>query len=212
MSKATGGGMRTAAAMLCLGAIGAACIGAVGCGGSSGGATASTPGFVGGDAVPAKPAAPIRLTDYRGHRVDLASLKGRPVLVAFLYTHCEDLCPVVAAKVHTAYSLLRPNEARPVFLAVSVDPEHDTPASAAKFNREHRTGGEIDWLLGSRAELERVWKAWNVVPQPEKKDPEVIEHSADIYGVGADGEVHVLYPPEFKPPLLARDVQTLAGA
>jgi protein SCO1/2 len=183
-----------------------------GCGGSSGGTTASAPGFAGGDAVPAKPAAPIRLTDYRGQEVDLAKLKGKPVLVAFLYTHCEDLCPVVAAKVHTAYSLLRPNEPRPVFLAVSVDPEHDTPASARKFDREHRTSGEIDWLLGSRPELKRVWKAWNVSPKHEKDDPEVIEHSADIYGIGADGDVHVLYSPEFKPPLLAHDVQTLAEA
>jgi cytochrome oxidase Cu insertion factor (SCO1/SenC/PrrC family) len=55
------------------------------------------------------------------------------VLVAFLKKHCTDLCPVVVAKVHTAYSLLRPDEKRPAFLAVSVDPEHDTPASAAKF-------------------------------------------------------------------------------
>jgi protein SCO1 len=193
-------------------AIGAACFVVAGCGGSSSGATVSTPSFAGGDAVPAKPAAPIDLTDYQGHRIDLAKLKGQPVLVAFLYTHCEDLCPIVGAKVHTTYSLLPPGEKRPVFLAVSVDPEHDTPASAAKFNREHRTTGEIDWLLGSRPELEKVWKAWHVIPEREKNDPVVIEHSADIYGIGADGDVHVLYSPEFKPQLLARDIKTLAAS
>lgn len=191
-------------------AIGAVCVAVTGCGGSSDGATALTQRFVGGDAVPAKPAAPIRLTDYRGREVDLAKLKGKPVLVAFLYTHCEDLCPVVAAKVHTTYSLLKPGEARPVFLAVSVDPARDTPASARKFNREHRTTGEIDWLLGSKPELQRVWKAWHIVPEREKNDPEAIEHSADIFGIGAGGDVRVLYSPEFKPPLLARDVRTLA--
>lgn len=182
-----------------------------GCGGSSGGAT-RTSHFLGGDAVPAKPAAPIRLTDYRGHEVDLAALKGKPVLVAFLYTHCTDLCPIVASKVHTAFSLLRPHEARPTFLAVSVDPGRDTPASAAKFNREHRTTDEIDWLLGTHAELARVWQAWHIVPEREPNDPEAIEHSADIYGVGADGKVHVFYAPEFKPALLARDVQALASS
>jgi protein SCO1/2 len=184
-----------------------------GCGGS-GGATAETStatgSYAGGDAVNPKAAPPLKLTDYKGHTVDLASLKGEPVLVAFLYTHCQDLCPVVASKVHTADSLLRPGAKPPLLLAVSVDPEHDTPASAAKFNREHRTNGEIDWLLGSRAELERVWKAWKVLPQREKGDPEVIEHSADISGIGADGLIHVLYPPSFKPALLARDIETLA--
>jgi protein SCO1 len=181
-----------------------------GCGSSSSGATASTSSFQGGDAVAAKPAPPIKLTDYRGREIDLAKLKGRPVFVAFLYTHCEDLCPIVAAKVNTAYSLLRPGEPRPVFLAVSVDPAHDTPASARKFNREHRTMHEIDWLLGTRSELEDVWKAWKITPKHEKNDPEVIEHSADIYGIGADGDVRVLYSPEFKSQLLARDVRTLA--
>jgi hypothetical protein len=39
----------------------------------------------------------------------------------------------------------------------------------------------------------------------------VIEHSADIYDTGADGGVHVLYSPEFKPALLAGDVRTLAS-
>lgn len=217
MKGTLGRGMRVASAALVLVAVVGA---ASGCGGSSGEASLSASGssgvsgtgFVGGDAVPPKPAAPIRLTDYRGHEVNLADLKGRPVLVAFLYTHCPDLCPLVGAKIHTTYSLLAPHAARPVFLAVSVDPARDTPASAAKFNREHRTGGEIDWLLGSRSELEKVWKAWHVVPERERKNPEVIEHSADIYGIGANGSVEVLYPPEFKPALLARDVQTLAGS
>jgi protein SCO1 len=192
-------------------ALAVACVAIAGCGGSSGSAASSLPHFTGGDAVPAKAPPPIHLTDYRGHRVDLSSLKGRPVLVAFLYTHCHDLCPIVASKVHTAYSLLGPHTRRPVFLAVSVDPEHDTPASAAAFNRRHLTGGEIDWLLGSRPELERVWKAWGVLPQRSKKDPEVIEHSAEIYGLGADGMIHVLYPPSFKPAGLAHDIPILAS-
>jgi protein SCO1/2 len=189
----------------------AACLALSACGGASATASHSLPRFPGGDAVPAKPAPPLRLTDYHGHTVALASLRGRPVLVAFLYTHCEDLCPIVAAKVHTTDSLLGAQAKRPVFLAVSVDPAHDTPASATKFNREHRTGGEIDWLLGSHAELARVWKAWGVIPEREKNDPEVIEHSADIYGIGPDGDVHVLFPPSFKPAHLAHDVSLLAS-
>jgi protein SCO1 len=200
--RASGAG--AAAALL------AGCLALAGCGGAGGSATASAPRIAGGDAVPAKPAPPLRLTDSRGHRVDLASLKGRTVLVAFLYTHCHDLCPVVAAKIHTTYSLLPPRR-RPVFLAVSVDPAHDTPASAAEFNREHRTGGEIEWLLGSRRELEAAWRAWHVIPEREKRDPEVIEHSADIYGIGPDGKVHVLYSPEFSPPAMARGLVALAA-
>jgi protein SCO1/2 len=178
-----------------------------GCGGSSEGeATAAS--FPGGDAVPSRPAPAIDLTDYRGRSVDLARLKGRPVLVAFLYTHCHDLCPIVAGKVHTAFARM-PVAKRPVFLAVSVDPAHDTPASAIAFNRRHRTGGEIDWLLGSRAELEKVWSAWGVKPERDAKDPEEIEHNAEIFAIDPQGQIRALYPPDFKPAGLAVGVETL---
>ena len=179
-----------------------------GCGGSGEEATAAS--FPGGDAVPARQAPAIDLTDYRGKRIDLAGLKGRPVLVAFLYTHCTDLCPIVAGKVHTAYAKLAPAQ-RPLFLAVSVDPEHDTPASATAFDKRHRTTGEIDWLLGSRTELEGVWKAWGVKPEHDAKDPETIEHSAEIFAVDPQGRIRALYPPDFEPAGLAAGSEVLAG-
>jgi protein SCO1 len=178
-----------------------------GCGSSSGGeATAAS--FPGGDAVPSRPAPAIDLTDYRGRPVDLARLKGKPVLVAFLYTHCHDLCPIVAGKLHTAFAELPPAK-RPLFLAISVDPAHDTPSSAIRFNRQHRTSGEINWLLGSRAELKRVWSAWGVKPERDAKDPEEIEHNAEIFAIDPQGQVRALYPPDFNPTGLAAGVKTL---
>jgi protein SCO1 len=184
-----------------------------GCGGgsSSGSSNAAVtlPAIPGADAVPAKNAPAIDLTDQYGKQVDLAKLKGKPVLVAFLYTHCTDLCPIVAGKVHTAYANLPPAQ-RPTFLAVSVDPAHDTPASAAAFNKRHRTTGEIDWLLGSQAELEKVWKAWGVKPEHNANDPEEIEHNAEIFAIDPQGQIRALYPPNFKPAKLAEGARTLA--
>ena len=184
-----------------------------GCGGggsgSSSNAAVSVPEVPGADAVPATHAPAIDLTDQYGKKVDLAKLKGHAVLVAFLYTHCTDLCPIVAGKVHTAYARL-PKAERPLFLAVSVDPAHDTPASAAAFNKRHRTTGEIDWLLGSQAELEKVWKAWGVKPEHNANDPEEIEHNAEIFAIDPQGQIRALYPPDFKPAKLAVGARTLA--
>ena len=178
-------------------------------GGSSSNVAVTLPQIAGGDAVPAKNAPTIDLTDQYGKKVDLAKLKGHSVLVAFLYTHCTDLCPIVAGKVHTAYANL-PKAQRPLFLAVSVDPAHDTPASAAAFNKRHRTTGEIDWLLGSQAELEKVWKAWGVKPEHNANDPEEIEHNAEIFAIDPQGQIRALYPPSFKPAKLAVGARTLA--
>jgi protein SCO1 len=181
-----------------------------GCGGGdSSNAAVTLPQVAGADAVPAKAAPPIELTDQYGKQVDLAKLKGRPVFVAFLYTHCTDLCPIVAGKLHTAYAHLKKAE-RPLFLAVSVDPAHDTPASAATFNKRHRTVGEIDWLLGSQAELEAVWNAWGVKPEHNANDPEEIEHNAEIFAIDPQGRIRALYPPSFKPEKLAEGTRALA--
>jgi len=185
---------------------------AAGCGGgssSSNGSAVNIPAVPGADAVPAKNAPPIDLTDQYGKKIDLAKLKGQTVLVAFLYTHCTDLCPIVAGKVHTAYAQIPPGR-RPVFLAVSVDPARDTPQSAAYFNKIHRTTGEIDWLLGSAAELEKVWKAWGVKPEHNAADPEEIEHNAEIFAIDPQGQIRALYPPTFKPEKLAAGSKTLA--
>ncbi|HEY2477586.1 MAG TPA: SCO family protein [Solirubrobacterales bacterium] len=186
---------------------------AAGCGGGGGNGSTNPavtlPSIAGGDAVPAKNAPPIELTNQYGKRVDLAKLKGHSVLVAFLYTHCTDLCPIVAGKLHTAYSHVKTSE-RPIFLAVSVDPAHDTPASAAAFNKRHRTTGEIDWLLGSHAELEKVWNAWGVKPEHNANDPEEIEHNAEIFAIDPQGQIRALYPPSFKPAKLAEGTHTLA--
>jgi protein SCO1/2 len=194
-----------AVALLVLGLLVAACGG----GGTSTDAAVSVPAIDGGDAIPAKAAPPIELTDQYGKKVDLAKLKGHTVLVAFLYTHCTDLCPIVAGKVHTAYAGLSKSE-RPIFLAVSVDPAHDTPQSAAAFNKRHRTTGEIDWLLGSHKELTKVWDAWGVRPETDPNDPEEIEHNAEIFAIDKQGQIRALYPPNFKPAKLAIGTRTLA--
>jgi protein SCO1/2 len=192
-------------AILVLGLLVAACGGSS----SSTNTAVTVPAMDGGDAIPAKSAPPIDLTDQYGKKIDLAKLKGHTVLVAFLYTHCHDLCPIVAGKVHTAYAKLSKSE-RPIFLAVSVDPAHDTPQSAAEFNKRHRTTGEIDWLLGSHAELAKVWNAWGVRPETDPNDPEEIEHNAEIFAIDPQGQIRALYPPDFKPAKLAIGTKTLA--
>ena len=184
-------------------------VAACGGGGSSSDTAVTIPAVPGADAVPARPAPAIDLTDQYGKQVDLAKLKGHSVLVAFLYTHCTDLCPIVAGKLHTAYAGLDKSE-RPIFLAVSVDPAHDTPQSAAAFNKRHRTTGEIDWLLGSQAELQKVWTAWGVKPEHNANDPEEIEHNAEIFAIDPQGQIRAYYPPSFKPAKLALGTKVLA--
>ena len=54
----------------------------------------------------------------------MRSLRGEPVVVAFLYSTCEDRCPVQAQQIKGALNELG---TRLPALAVSVDPANDTP-------------------------------------------------------------------------------------
>jgi protein SCO1/2 len=187
-----------------------------GCGGSSSGKTTGsgvhskpTP-FQGAVATPPKPAPALRLTDSTGRELDLASLRGKAVLVTFLYTHCPDVCPLIAGNLHTSLKKLGPRASQVQVVAVSTDPKGDTPKATKRFLAQHRVTGEMRYLLGSKSELAAVWKAWGVIARPDRTDPSKVEHSAPIYGISASGKITTLYPSNFNPAQIVNDVPILA--
>lgn len=114
-----------------------------------------------------QPAPDFRLTDAGGQAVTMSEWKGRPVLLTFLYTECPDVCPVIAQRVRQALESLGKDAGQVVVLAVSVDPEGDTPASAAAFMEKHGlTGPDQRYLIGEMAELAPVWLAYGVGAAP----------------------------------------------
>lgn len=144
----------------------------------------------------------FRLRNQEGEPVSMRALRGRPVIVTFLYTHCEDTCPIQAQTVRGALDDL--GHDLPA-LAVAVDPPNDTPQSARKFLAEQRVTGRLDFVLGSRADLRRVWRGFGVRPQSVTE-----EHNARITLVDARGIQRVGYPgSEATPERLAHDLRLL---
>jgi cytochrome oxidase Cu insertion factor (SCO1/SenC/PrrC family) len=89
-----------------------------------------------------RPAPEFALTDHRGQPVSLASLRGRPVVVTFVYADCHASCPLLIARLKALDARSAPDVA---FIAISLDPQRDTPASLA--------GAAVRWELGSRWHL-----------------------------------------------------------
>jgi protein SCO1/2 len=102
------------------------------------------------------------LHDQDGHSVGLAQQRGRVVLVTFLYTHCPDVCPLVAGNLNAALRALGPRRQHVRVLAISVDPAGDTPASVRRFVQHHQLVSEFRYLTGPRATLRRLWAAYGV--------------------------------------------------
>src|SRR3954462_9727966 len=109
------------------------------------------------------PPARFSLRDQDGRAVTASSLRGRPVIVSFLYTHCRDTCPLIADQVRGALDDLPAGSAS--YVAISVDPGGDTRSSAQAFLLRHALTGRAHFLLGTRAQLRPVWRQFAVQPQ-----------------------------------------------
>src|SRR5437016_4588121 len=136
-----------------------------GCGGSSQvAAVAQTQAtqFAGVELNPPARAPEIALRDQNGHPIRLSSLRGKTVFVTFLYVNCPDVCPLIAAHLDTALRRLGAKRSNGIrILAVSVDPKGDTPAAARRFVKQHDLLPEFHYLLGTRAQLAPIWKAYH---------------------------------------------------
>ncbi len=149
---------------------------------------------------------PIDLTlfDEEGRTVRTASLRGRPVIVTFLYTECQNDCPTLAAQIRIALDRL--GTAVPA-LAISVDPANDSPAARRAFlTRQHLTG-RMHFLSGSADQLQLVWRRFGIQPQASGR-----EHSASVVLLGRDGRQRIGFPiSQLTPEGVVHDVRALAA-
>ncbi|HWW89157.1 MAG TPA: SCO family protein [Solirubrobacteraceae bacterium] len=172
----------------------------------------SAAGFDGTLALPAKQAPPIELRNYQGQPVTLTQYRGKAVLVTFLYTHCPDVCPLIASNLRAALRMLGSRASRAQVIAISVDPRGDTPPAVATFLRTHEMLGRMQYLIGSPSQLSRTWAAWSVGSTREVGQPDRVAHSALVYGITATGTLKTLYPASFEPSEIAHDIpRLLAG-
>ena len=167
------------------------------------GATAAAQGGFEGARMPKGVRAPdFRLKDQDGDTVTMRQLRGRPAVVTFLYTTCEDTCPIQAQTIRGALDQL--GHDLPA-LAIAVDPPRDTPQRAKAFLSEQHALGRIDFVLGSRSELEPLWDGFFIRPQSITE-----EHQARITLVDAKGYQRVGFPgSEATPERLAHDLRIL---
>jgi protein SCO1/2 len=162
-------------------------------------------GWAGFVRPPGATAPDFRLRDQDGRLTTMDEFRGRPVVVTFVYSHCEDTCPALVDQVRGA---LDDVHADVPLLAVSVDPANDTPASARRFLNQRRMTGRARFLLGDEQQLAPVWKGYGVQPQAGDLD-----HTASVVLVDGSGRQRVGFPFEqLTPEALAHDIRRLTGA
>ena len=166
--------------------------------------------YAGGELSPPKATPDFTLTDQSGEQVRMAAQRGKLVLLTFLYTHCPDVCPLITQNLNQALQSLGPERDDVRVLAVSVDPEGDTPRSVDGFAKTHHLLPQFHYLVGSRGELTRVWKAYGVAAVAS--DPELVDHTAYTMLVDRSGEGRVIYDSQVKAKDVVHDVRLLLAA
>jgi len=179
------------------------------------------PALAGAVVTPTIPAPDFRLKDQHGATVSMAGLRGKVVALTFLYTHCPDACPLIADMMHKAYRELGTLSQRVALVAVSVDPQGDTPEAVRGFLANHRVDSELAYLTGSFAELKAVWSGYYIgteardfAPKTAAKGlqaPQQVGHSALVYVIDPRGEIRAILPSNFDPNDLVIDVRILAS-
>jgi protein SCO1 len=117
------------------------------------------------------------LMDQRGQAVALSDLRGKAVALTFLYTRCPDACPLVAELMRSAHEKLGNDAIRTAFVAVSVDPDGDTPEAVQAFLEVHRVAGVLTYLHGTFAQLRPVWEHYEVGTGAQEAAPPAVAPS-----------------------------------
>ena len=188
-----------------------------GCGGGDSGtkvvtvdaSAAAVPPGAGRPVTNPQPAADFALRDQRGDLIRLSALRGKTVVIAFLYTQCPDVCPLIAESLNQALRDLGPARKDVRVLGISVDPEGDTPSAVRSFAAIHRLLPQFHYLTGTRAELEQVWKDY-FVAVADRDDP-IVDHSAYELLVDAEGIGRIRYDSEVRPEAVVSDIKALAA-
>lgn len=161
------------------------------------------------------------LTDHMGREVKLSALQGKPVVLTFIYTNCPDVCPIITAKLNQTLQLLGDEASKVEIVAITVDPERDTPARAREYSDQQGISDKWHFLIADAASLQLVWDAYGVYQAREKAlseqqgtphpdDGYTVAHSAPVYVIDKAGNKRLAFGGfELTPEDLVHDLRLL---
>ncbi|WP_413468614.1 SCO family protein [Mesorhizobium muleiense] len=95
-----------------------------------------------------KPAPDFMLRTADGRVVRTADLRGKVVVLHFIYTSCPDVCPLHAEKITEIQTMVNatPMKDRVTFVTITTDPTRDTPDVLRNYGPAHGLD-PVNWLF-----------------------------------------------------------------
>jgi protein SCO1/2 len=163
--------------------------------------------------APANCLTDIKLVDQSGNNVSLASLKGKPMLVDFIYTTCPGPCLMETAKfANVALRLGDKLGSKVTLVSITVDPEHDGPKQLLQYSQQQGADAK-GWyfLTGSPADIDRALAGFKIIR--EKEPDGSVGHVVSMVLVNGDGaKVHEYSGEVVKAQTLTTDLLNLSNS
>jgi protein SCO1 len=110
----------------------------------------------------------FRTQDNRSVRFYDDLVKGKNVLINFMYTECSETCPRTTANLVKVQKQFGERMGRDVFfLSISLTPDRDTPAKLKAYAEEQGCGDGWHFLTGNIDDVDRVRRALGVYDNPD---------------------------------------------
>lgn len=142
----------------------------------------------------------LTLVDDQNRPFSFASLRGRPALLFFGYTHCPDACPMTMSTLARAY---REAKTDLPTLFVSVDPR-DTPAVLDQY-LDYFSAVPARGLTGSKEQLDAVVKRFGA--RYELREGGLVDHTLNIYLLDRNGNVARTFAPRTEASEIAKAIE-----
>lgn len=149
---------------------------------------------------------PFALQDGDGKTVSDQTLRGRPFLVYFGYTHCPDVCPTELARISDILGKMG-NKAIPA-LFITVDPDRDTPKIMQDYVGSFNSA--IVGLSGDPQAVAATEKTFRVFARKGEKQADgdySMDHSSVVYLMDKNGAFVEAFNVERPPEEAAKDLE-----
>ena len=139
----------------------------------------------GGEDLRAQDSYRFILQDSSGDLWNLENHSGKTVVIVFMYSRCQETCPIVEGNIAWIFEQLTPAEEEDLHVvAITMDYRQDSPEVLEDYKAEYN----YSWphLTGSKTALESVWEPYGIVPL------EYDDESGDNYEIAHQQYTYIL--------------------
>jgi protein SCO1/2 len=155
----------------------------------------------------------FRLTTQSGATLRLADLKGKVLVVSFIFTTCSGSCPATTLRMADLQDALKERGlsrgGRVHLLSITLDPARDTPEVLRKYMRVHDADPDLwTFLTGPAGTIHKTIVAWGMWAKPAPGGQ--LDHPSRVFLVDRQGRIREIYNLDFfRPAWVVEDVELL---